>query len=357
VTDIFSLTGIGQRQATFRFQVLDQGLSGLGDIYVEGYQGRIENNINRTVKRTMSSVILPLSDVDALNPLTNRLRPWMIMQDGTQWPLGAFVFSDYHRLPYSPGWFSSATDLTDQGIILDQPTARTYTFGPNYPIGNAIQDMLDGLITQYQIDPVTVSVPGNESMTWPPGTSRLAIINDLCAAAGMYSLYFDNMGVAIVRRVPDLASAEPTLRYGSAIGEQSVFRDSIVESDDLLSAPNRYIITSNSMNQDVITGFWDVPPSSPNSKEMRGFVVASVSNRQGIESSEAATAAAMAWGQSDYNTYKWATFDAAINPQHDTFDIVAWNGSNYREQAWAMDMSEGGNHKHELRRIYAEAFA
>lgn len=354
MTDLLDLVGFSQRQASFKFELLDQELNGLGEFEVAAPNCKISNNINRTIKRTMSDLVIPPTTKKEINTLSDRVRPRMVLSDGTSYTLGVFVFSDTSQRPLSPGVITRETTLTDQGITLDQPTARTYSFGPGTNLGVAIQSMLDGLVAITDIEPSTRQVKGEEAMTWPSGTSRLAIIYDLCAAAGFYSLFFNNDGVARAMSVPDLAAEEATLRYGTLPGEQKVFRETIIITDDLLEAPNRYIVISTGMNDVEIVGFWDVPSTSPNSKENRGFVVAHVTNQQGLESSAAATEAAKAIGQSDFNTFSWVTFDAAPDPRHDTFDIVAWDNVNYREQNWDLTLREGGPHRHELRRIFNE---
>lgn len=347
--------GRGQRSSTFMFELLDNGLNVIGEIDVVSPGVSIQNNINRKIKRTLSNFVLsPAVDRD-INPITDRVRVSMIMEDETTWPLGVFLFSDTSVVPLTGTRGYRAGSLTDQSVILDQPTTRTYSFNPGSNIGASIQSMLQGLIPAYQVEVASIFVPGTEAMVWPAGTSRLDIVNDLCSAAGYYSLYFDNAGVAIARSVPDLAGVEATLRYGSIDpNEQRVYSGTITMRDDLLEAPNRYIVVSTGMNQQEVVGFWDIPSTAPNSKENRGYVVATVINKQGIDSNAAATTAAKAYGQSDYSTYSWATFDAAPDPRHDTFDVVAWEGVNYREQSWTLPCIEGGAHKHELRRIYNE---
>jgi hypothetical protein len=243
--------------------------------------------------------------------------------------------------------------LLDQAMILDQPVNRAFGFKPGTLISDAIASILaGGGITLFEIEPSSSKVRGTEWVTWPPGTKRLEIINDLCQLGSYYSLFFDNFGIAQVIKVPDLATTEATLTYGSLEGEQRVFLESIVETDDLLTAPNRYIVVNSSLTDEVVIGTYDVPETAPHSFANRGFIVASVHDIQGVDSNEEAKAVAKATGQADYSTFSWVTFDAAPDPRHDTFDIVSWETVNYREQSWTLTLSAAGPHRHELRRIY-----
>ncbi len=66
----------------------------------------------------------------------------------------------------------------------------------------------------------------------------------------------------------------------------------------------------------------------------------------------AATEAARVIGLQDADTYQWASFAAAPDPRHDTFNVVRWQGALWREQAWSLPLVAGAEHRHELRRSY-----
>lgn len=356
VTDLITLNGYSQTGISYDFDLLDKDLYYLGKLEVSaGSTVTIENNINRTIKRQMDGIEILPNILTDINTLSDRVRPYMRLQDGTRWPLGVFVFSDasYARLSRDSG--TRHLTMLDLGAIIDQGVERTYSFLPGRPIEDCIHTLLQASpITEYVVEGSGSSIGGEEGVTWPAGTELLSIINDLCGMGSYYSLYFDNNGVGQVKLVPDLGSEEAVLRYGSVPGEQRVKRETIIETDDLLAAPNRYIVTNTSFNDIPIVGYWDIPSPAPHSIANRGYVVSVTKDVQGLESVDQAMNAAKAYGQSDYNTYQWATFDAAPDPRHDTFDIVSWEGVNYREQSWRLAMEPDASHTHELRRIYTE---
>jgi hypothetical protein len=82
------------------------------------------------------------------------------------------------------------------------------------------------------------------------------------------------------------------------------------------------------------------------------MVVTKVIDSQGVQDEAQATAMAQSIGESDTCTYEHATFDTAINPVHDTFDIVAWDDKKYHEQNWSFTCFEGSDMRHDLRRCY-----
>jgi hypothetical protein len=354
VTSVITLDGIDQRIDSFRFEVLDKNLTIIGEVGVENSGVTIENNINREIKRQINNLRIPPADGNEINILTDRIRPYMVMQDNSQWPLGVFVFSDSSTIPMTGTVGFSETTLLDQAIELNQPLNRSYAFRPGTNIGTAMERILEAsTISQFEVEPGGAVIRGTEWVAWPAGTTRLEILNDLAETCGCYSLFFDNTGVARVIEVPDLASTDATLRYGSTEeDEKRVVEGSIVITDDLISAPNRYIVINSALTEKAVVGFWDIPATSPNSIANIGRVVAHVTDKQGVDTDAEATKAAKAVGQADFNTFSWATFDAAPDPRHDTFDIVSWEGVNYREQSWTLTL--GGTMRHELRRIFNE---
>jgi len=350
---------------TFRFALLDISHNEIGQLSVfSSTIPSISNNINRTVKRQLSGLVLPAAETAAINTLTDRVRPWMVRPDGTQNSLGVFLFADATMARHTYGSVQHASvgsqlslsgSMLDQLCTIDQDTYRSTAYRPGTLIADALEEQMERTpALEWVIEPSSSRIRGAEWFVKPAGTSQLEIINDLAALGGYYSLFFDNDGVGQLLQVPDLESSDIDFAYAEG---STVYADSITESNDLLQAPNRYIVINNSLTDQAISGYWDIPSTSPNSIANRGFVIAKTIDMQGVESNSEATSAARAFGQADYSTYSWATFDTVINPDHDTFNIVGWRGTKYREQAWNMPLIHDGKQRHELRRIYAEELA
>lgn len=350
---------------TFRFELLDIAHNVIGHLSVRSDSTpTISNSINRTIKRQMSGLVLPQSDTAAINTLTDRVRPWAVFGDGSQRPCGVFLFGDatMSRQTYGSAQFATpgsglslSGSLLDQLCTIDQPTAVGTAYPPGTLISTALEEQMErSSALEWHIDPSTSRIRGTEWFTKPAGTSLLEVINGLAQLGGYYTLFFDNEGIGQLIQVPDLSSSEVDFAYGE---DSTVYQDTITESDDLLQAPNRYIVLNNSLTDEPVSGRWDIPATSPNSIANRGFVVGKTIDMQGVESNADAEAAAKAFGQADYSTYSWATFDTVINPDHDTFSIVGWRGIKYREQAWSYPCIHDGHHQHELRRVYSEELA
>lgn len=363
MSDLLTLEGLGQRAASFRFELADKQNSFLGDLTIDmDSPPGISNNINRDVKRAMNGLRLPPSVTADINTLTERVRPWMRFQDGSEYPCGVFLFADAVRDAVLSGsvqfasvgiaWWTNGTML-DQTITVNQGSRGINFYGPGKSIYDALVQQLDAAgIIERSIDVTDATIA--DWIVWKPNTPRLKVINDLAAMAGFYSLYFDNTGQAVLRKVPAMEAVEPTLVYTPG---GSVLADGITEADDLLTAPNSYVVINSGFADKPIWGEWLVPPEAPHSYDNRGFYVVKEIDQQGVESAAAAVQAAKAFGQADFSAYRWADFSTAINPLHDTFDVVGWLDDKWREQAWDFTCNDSTPMKHELRRVWSNDFA
>lgn len=364
MTDLLTLTGRGQRAMSYRFDLLGPDNSYLGalDVLSES-PASVTNNINRDVKRSMDGLTLPPSVTAQVNTLTERVKPWAVMEDRTEHPMGVFLFAEasrrlalYGSVQYAvlgDGYETDGTML-DQGVTLNQASRGINFYGPGQSVQAAIVQQLEaGGVIEYEVEPSSATI--SEWISWKPDEKRLRVINDLCRMGGYYSLYFDNTGRARARQVPTLDATDPSFTYD--VGG-TVFQDTIVETDDLLNAPNVYLVTNSGFTEAPAWGEWRVPSSAPNSIANRGFAVVSSHDVQGVESRAAARKAAKAIGQADYSTYRWVTLTAAVDPRHDTFDVIGWKGDKYRAQQWSHTLdAEDQAMRHEWRRVWAEDVA
>lgn len=343
--------GIGTRVDRFRFDVLDRDLTVIGALDVRSDQPPvIENNRNRPIKRTLT-LTPPPGVLDDLDLFADRIRPVMITPDGTEHPMGVFLFADLSQLRQTYGLVPQpgGVMLVDQSLILDQPLPESiYCAG-----GACIAITLDGLfadagIPSYEIELTYGGTFNGGTILFPPGSSRLQAMNELAANAGAYSVFFDNDGVGRVRPVPDLDT--PTRSY---VDGRNIVAGSIIETNDTLSAPNRFIVLSGDgvSTDEPVVGVYDVPASAPHSAENRGYVVATVIQAQGIGNTVDADRRARVEADRSVG-YEWVSFSSPVDPRHDTYDVVDFRGATYREQGWSITCQAGIPMTHELRRSY-----
>lgn len=343
----------GTRGATFRYDLLDAANRPVGSLEVDTTEGvpTITNNINRTIKRTMAGLVLPPAQRADINPFVHRVKPWMVLTNGSEFPLGIFLFADLGGEVFSFGDFGHG-EMVDQGLILDQPSPT----GAGYAAGTTVADAIEAEFTKaglttWSIDP-TISAVIGAAVAWPAGTNRSVICAELCALGGAYSPYFDNDGTITVRRVHDIATATPELVYYTDLRSR-VFSNSITVSNDALDAPNQYVVIDGSAAESPIVGVYNIPAEAPHSFQERGFYVTQVIRADGLESVAAANARAKdAYGTGGGAAFEHVTFSSPPDPRHDTFQVVAYNDVNYSEQDWTMPLREGADMVHHLRRAY-----
>ncbi len=177
---------------------------------------------------------------------------------------------------------SSAT-MVDEMLLVDQPLEQG--FSPSDTVGNsgeisvpsiataAITQLLEGLPITFTTEPTPFYSIGS----WAAGANRGQVLQDLALDGDLFSPWFDNTGILRFIRSFDPATQIPDFDLDSG---SRVILDSIVETDDLLTAPNRFIVISNGAVTDqntqvVIMGTYDVPSSAPHSIANRGFTVPS----------------------------------------------------------------------------------
>lgn len=353
---LLALDNTSRRQETVRFDLLDATNAKIGTLDIAREQPpSITNDVNRRIIRTLDNIEISASDLSQINTVTERVRPWWILGDGGtgyEFSLGIFLWGDASRTPRSYGTGQHGS-LVDQCLILDQPLPQSVSYPAGTNIATALTEQagLGGIIS-LSIDATTrtVSAPA----TWAAGRdTRLKVMQDLCAMAGFLQPYFDNNGVLICRAAPNLATAIPDFSYGRGTGTTGrVIDATVVASNDLLTAPNRYEVIDTSATTSPLVGLFDVPASAPHSFANRGFYVVSVIELQGLADQASADAAAAAAYAQDSSTFSWLAFHATPDPRHDTFNVIAFDSVNYREQSWRLPLSAGADHEHDCRGIY-----
>ena len=342
-----------QRSEGFRFDVLDRDLQVIGRIYPDlDSVPRVANQTSRTMMRTVEGFRVSADQFADVDTFADRIKPYYLLE-GTAYALGVFLWADASRLRRSYGVDLEGT-LVDQSVILDQTAVNTV----HYPEGSMVRDAIVDVVTNLGFSsagvgasPWTVGHP----CTWPGGQRTwLAILRDLSFLGGYLPCYFDRDGLFRDDPSRDPASREPVSLY-RADASGRIVAGSIVESDDLLDAPNRYVVISTGGGTaGSVTGTYDIPGSAPHSIPRRGFIIPRVIEAQGVGNVDQATVLArLAWEQ-DVNAFAWADFSGPLDPRHDTWDTVDYLGDLWREVEWEMELVAGGLMRHGLRRVYEE---
>lgn len=334
---------------SYRCELLNQNMEVIGEIEPDMGENFpvITNNINRTVKRTIEGLVILPSDFAAIHTLTDRLKIYGTI-DGVETPLGVFMFIDQSGVRHTYG-VKMGESMVDLGGVLDQPLGSP----KGYRRGSAVDTILHDLAAEVGIVSFALTPTGtllNTSMNFGATVSRAAAMAEVAAVAGLYSPYFNNDG-ALATMAPPSINDQATLRYSEG---DNIVDGTIEETDDLLTAPNRWVVeVAGGEESQAIWAAYDVPADAPHSYANRGFYIVSVINdSQGLNSYDEAYQRVRAAALADNSTYSWAEFDAIPDHGHDTFDLVEYLGTNFREQEWRLPLKASGVMHHSLRRHY-----
>lgn len=340
--DLLDLT-FGGRADAFEFELLNSAHQKLGTLdVVADSPPTVRNDTSRNIFRTCSGLLVAAADLSQIDTLKDRVKVWMILQNGSRYPLGVFMFGEDVRAPHS--WGNVFTpELFDETFIVDQPLDRNVSLFP----GQSILATVNGLVGEIGLPDVDLSgvqdqfagdIPGTSA-----GSSRSKLIVSLVGLLGCYPPYFNNAGAYTTKPAPG-ADATAALVYDSG---GRIIAGSIRTKNSSFRAPNRYQVISNTTQQGYV-GVYDLPATAPNSYANTGHRVVDSQSMQGLPSPEIAAQAAYVNALTDRNAYAGAQFDSTADPRHDTFEMISFLGTTMQETSWSLVCSSGGRMSHSV---------
>ena len=342
----------GQRSATFRFDLVD-GRTGQrrGQLTpLRSSAPTLSHDTTATISRRVNGLVLGVDDTARIRSLTDRVEIAMVVagRAETAYPLGRYLIADDPTAVSTAGPITTLT-LYDEMFIVDQELEGGFD-AAGRPVDVAVASLLDGLPIG---DVVADATDQNSVNSWSPGTSRAGALNDLATTGGYFKPWFDNRGRLRLLRAFEPADRQPTIDLDRT---QRVIRDSISQSSELLTAPNRFVVVSNDLGDGTTTaviGTYDVPSSAPHSISQRGFVLPRTVEAQ-VTTVRQAQVYARTYGLQQ-TVYEVVELSTPADPRHDGYDVVLWEGARWLETGWEMQLQPGGQMRHTLRRAYPNA--
>lgn len=341
---------VGQRQASYRFE-LSNGVTGekLGTI-TPIRAASLSHDTTRTIKRQLN-LSLGVADTAAVNTLTDRVTVFMTFPSGAEYPLGRYMFTDGSRQvstagipgPHTAGGLGDMT-LSDEMFMVDQEIEK----GIN-GVGKNVANLIRIVMSEFNIRLDIAASPYLSTSAWGAGTTRGSILESVSLTGDYFSPWFGNDGIFHCIRTFDPFGRLPDFDFDE---HRKVIRDPIIETDDLLTAPNVFIVVSNAASDPSaeVVGRAEAPPSAPHSKARRGFTLAQVLDLQ-IGTRDQAGAVARAVMQRS-TVFERVTLTTPPDPRHDSYNIIRWNNQTWLELAWSMSLTSGGAMSHVLRKTY-----
>jgi hypothetical protein len=340
---------IGQYQYTYRFELVD-AVDGkhLGDIHPIR-DAVLRHDTSQISKRTLG-FSLGKADTAYVNALTDRVMPFMVIPGipcpdtaSGDWPLGRYQFVDNPR-KVSTGGRLAQPNLVDEMFLVDQPILAGIS-GVGFAVDLVIVSALAGLGIVYDLEPS----PYTSADSWGVGKNRGQILETLSVAGDYWSPWFDNFGILRFRRTFDPAVQVPDINLD--VGAR-VMRQDILETDELLTAPNTFVVVSNNSRtpKDPAVGIATVPTNAPNSVANRGFAIAKVVD---LQLSDGAQAQAVANGLVQRRgVFEQVQLTTVADPRHDGYNVIRWQGANWLELSWSLTLKPGEPMSHTLRKSY-----
>lgn len=334
---------VGMISYTFRWDVLSPSLDVIGFLDVTG-RPSIRCSPAANITRQCSGVETFTSDLAAINLYRVRIRPMMVLEDGTEESLGVFLPQTSNDTT-TGGRETTTLTLFDQDAVLDEDMQNSFGVPANGSLTDAMIELLGRAdIADYSI------VPGGRAadpILWPAGTSRKEILNQLAVMKGCLPPYFDRDGRYVCKLPPDLTSGGFDHLY--SFENSRILRDTIAKSTNL-EVPNVHTVINSGPTNQSIVGSAKVDRALPFSVENRGRKVVKTWKMQGVESTADAVAIAKMKAATAGVGYAEVTFSTHVDPRHDVWDRVMFGDEVYLETGWSTAVGLGAKMSHSVSR-------
>lgn len=336
----------GQRVDHFTFEwlngITNQTLGWLQPLR-DSSPPQLSHDTSSSVKRQLS-ISLGVRDTANIDPITDRIQPWVTIGDDPPWPLGRYMFTDDTESVSSGGNRGTFT-LLDEGFAIDQQLSAA--FASNSTVDLAIADLV-GQVSFIRIN--VAPTPFTATGTFTAGQTRGQALDAYTTQGDYFPYWMANDGFFRMIRTKDPALEIPDFDLDE---NPRVNRGSIARTPaDILKAYNRFIVIGNNNASATVAlvGSYDVPPTAPHSIANRGFVVPNVQSAQ-LTSDVQAEAMARNLGIRQ-TVYERMTFETPFDPRHDSYNIIRLFGKNWLELRWQATLVPGASMQHTVRKAY-----
>lgn len=354
----FAAAGAGQRSESFVFTLIE-GSTGRVKRQLHPLRGgapTITQQDGKIITRTLS---LPLAVEDAARIETgDRVEVSMIVR-GRTWPLGRFLQVSDVRQDYADHVADPSSIRTLAAVELQDATAiintemETGFVSRLEPADEAVRRLMAPLGIDVVLEASNLEI----SNSWTIGETRTAVLEVLAEFGGYLPPWVDVDGALRLVRTFDPADRVPDFDFDADL---SVVRETITRSNSLLLAPNRFVIVGNAgvtydgqgneLEAPPIVAICDVPSTAPHSIQNLGFARPQVLEEQVTSQAQAqALADTRCLTQGVVETVEVET---ALDPRHEAWDVVRFEGRNWLQPSWAMVLVAGGGMRHSLQRVY-----
>jgi hypothetical protein len=272
-----------------------------------------------------------------------------------EWPLGVFLLSTPGRSIDNSRTVTRDIEAYDQLQALSDDLVVNRTTATS---GDLYTTTITGLLSGYAINvtPSTKALPA--SRDWEPGTSKLTIINDLCAAINFEGVFFDEYGTAVVR--PYVSPADRATEFTYRDDADSVQLPEVTETIDLFGVANKWVLVVSDADRVALTStVTNDDPASATSTVNRGRTIVDFRTEQDAADQATLDDLVERIALEASQIYATVEFTTALMPFHSHSDVYtfAHDGlvfeEKFNETSWELPLTvEPGQHmKHSIRRV------
>jgi hypothetical protein len=271
-----------------------------------------------------------------------------------EWPLGVFLLSSPSRSIDEGNTITRDIDAYDKLLIFsDDLVTDRYSLAAGTVVTDQVRTILTGSTTASVVNSAATLPTARE---WEPGTSKLAIINDLLSSINYRSLSFDESGKAIVQ--PYQTPAVRASEFEYADDDESVSLPQIDQTLDLFAVPNRWVLVVSDPDRSSLSStYTNDDPTSLTSTVSRGRVIVDFRTEQSAVDQTSLDGLAQRLAFEASQIFEEIAFETALMPMHSFDDVytLTFNrlaiGDKYSGHTWDLPLVAGQTMKHTARRV------
>jgi hypothetical protein len=230
-------------------------------------------------------------------------------------------------------WTLAETVSTPGNIVL-YPSSAPLVVGASAPSGSGMLGSMQHFRYRTQVGGSLIA--GWSAASLPDGTS------------GFYGMVEELWQISFAEIFNDSRAARTDWVRGRII------ENSLVRSQDYLTAPNYVVVTDTAANQTPLRGVWRAPASAPHSEVQRGYAVGKYITVTGMTDQAEIDREAQRQGEYLMNAGAWAEWLSPVDPRHEAYDVLGVTGERMLETTWSIVCVPGQPMKHKALRIFSD---
>lgn len=357
-TVLAALQGVsGTRRWSFRYQLLNSAMTHIADLD-NVLSGEVNMSWLADIKRTARFRLTETGQIDFLSDL---IKPWARLHlppygtdDWVEWPLGVFMLKspERHDEPAS-GVIIRDVEAFDQLLTFaDDKVTTRYTVTAGTVVTTQVSTLLGSIPKLITVSVSTV--PADKE--YEPGTSKLAVINDLLSSINYNSLSFDENGYALVQ--PYVTPSARPIEYTYTDDDTSIIIAGAGQTLDLFSVANQWtVVVSEPDRPLLVSTYTNNEPTSPTSTVNRQRTIVDFRTEQDAADQAALNAKVARLAFEASQVYESVNWSSGINPLHSGNDVLWISYSplavnaRYSEVEWTLPLTAGARMSHRTRRV------